>query len=109
MPTAMENTPSTGSRRSSDKWDGLRKPNLKRKGVNRMAIAALVTGVLLFPIPVISLCLGGVAMGQIGRTRQTGKSMAVVGIALGVVGCVLWIAFWLAIMVGKNPNTLFQF
>ena len=108
MPTATENTPSTRSRRSTDRT-GLRKNNLKRKGVNRMAIAAFVTGVLLFPLPVISLALGGAAMGQIGRTRQTGKSMAIVGIALGVIGCLLWIAFWLAILFGTNPNLILRF
>lgn len=107
MPTAMENTPSTKSRRSSDKWDGLRKPNLKRKGVNRLAVASLVTGILLFPVPFVALGLGGAALGQIGRTRQTGKTMAVVGVTLGAVGCVLWTAFWLAVLFTNNPNLIF--
>jgi hypothetical protein len=107
MSATQVSPPPTRSRRSDDRRGGLRRNNLKRKGVNPFAVASLLTGVLLFPVPFVALGLGGVALGQMQRTRQTGKTMAVAGVVLGAVGCLLWTAFWLMVLLTDNPNLIF--
>ena len=61
-----------------------------------LAIAALVGGLLSFPIPPLSLVaiiLGAVAMNQADRDPATygGKGMAVAGLVLGIIVAVFWL------------------
>ncbi|MFF0888569.1 DUF4190 domain-containing protein [Streptomyces sp. NPDC003456] len=59
--------------------------------VNAFAVAALVLGLLCF-LPVAGLVLGLVALRQIKRTGQSGRGMALTGVALSSAGAVLWAA-----------------
>ncbi|MFC5635298.1 DUF4190 domain-containing protein [Streptomyces bullii] len=59
-------------------------------GLNGVAIAALVLGILCF-LPAVGLVLGLVALWQIKRRGERGRGMAVAGAALSTVGLVLWV------------------
>ncbi|MBN1539625.1 MAG: DUF4190 domain-containing protein [Candidatus Thermoplasmatota archaeon] len=62
---------------------------------NGLAVASLILGIIgicAFPICApIAFILGLVANGQIKRTGQDGKGMAIAGIILGIVGTIFWI------------------
>ncbi|MFH9986570.1 DUF4190 domain-containing protein [Streptomyces luteogriseus] len=57
--------------------------------VNALAVAALVLGVLCF-LPAAGLVLGLIALGQIRRSGQSGRGLAIAGSVLSAVGIVLW-------------------
>lgn len=71
-------------------------------GVNPIAVIAAITGVLLLPVPIVSLLFGGIAMGQIRRSRETGLTLAAVGLVLGAIGSAAWLAFWLVVLFTKG-------
>lgn len=54
-------------------------------GTNGMAIAALITGLLC---GVVGVILGIISLGQIKRTGQGGKGLAIAGIVLGVLNMI---------------------
>lgn len=74
----------------------------RRGGVNVMAVIAAITGVLLFPLSILPLCCGGIAMNQMRRTGQTGLIMAGIGIALGSIGSAIWVGFWIMVLLNKG-------
>lgn len=56
-----------------------------------------VVGVVAWPMVIIGLVLGFVALGKAGRGRATNKGMAIAGIvlsALGLVVCVIWVVLF---------------
>ncbi|MCX3285233.1 septum formation family protein [Streptomyces sp. NEAU-H22] len=57
--------------------------------VNALAVAALVLGVLCF-LPAAGLVLGLISLGQIRRSGQSGRGLAIAGSVLSAVGIVLW-------------------
>lgn len=71
---------------------------------NTMAVAALVSSLVLAPLGV---AFGHVALRQIERTGQDGRGMAVVGLAIGYVVTVLLALFlilavaWFALIIGS--------
>ena len=63
-------------------------------GTNGMAIASLVCSLLGWICvigPILGLIFGFIALGQIRRTGQGGRGMAIAGIVIGVVAIVLGI------------------
>ncbi len=63
---------------------------------NRLAVASLAFGLMPFLWgfgPIVAIVLGHVALGQIRRTSQRGRTMAVVGLGLGYLALVLTILF----------------
>lgn len=71
---------------------------------NTMAVAALVSSLVLAPLGVV---FGHMALRQIERTGQDGRGMAVVGLAIGYVVTVLLALFlilavaWFALIIGS--------
>src|SRR5947209_14799553 len=61
-----------------------------RAGVNGLAVAALVCGILwgFGLLSVVALILGIVALGQTKSRAQSGRGMAIAGVVLGGVGIV---------------------
>ncbi|QWB23286.1 MULTISPECIES: DUF4190 domain-containing protein [Streptomyces] len=70
-------------------WPPPRRPYGTPVSVNALAVAALVLGVLCF-LPAVGLVLGLVALWQIRRSGQSGRGLAIAGVALSTVGAVLW-------------------
>ena len=64
---------------------------------NVMSILALVAA---FFIPLLAVILGWVSVRQIARTGEQGKPLAIIALVLGGLGCLCWIAFWVAIIAG---------
>ncbi len=50
----------------------------------------LCCGVLAFPIPIVALILGIIALGRINTGTASGREMAIIGIVLGAIGLVFW-------------------
>ncbi|WP_435282177.1 DUF4190 domain-containing protein [Streptomyces koelreuteriae] len=70
-------------------WPPPQRPYGTPVSVNALAVAALVLGVLCF-LPAVGLVLGLVALWQIRRSGQSGRGLAIAGVALSTVGAVLW-------------------
>ncbi|MFI6510725.1 DUF4190 domain-containing protein [Streptosporangium sp. NPDC050855] len=77
----------------------------QQRGNNGMAIAALVMGIVgLFScgLPsIVGVVLGHISMGQIKRTGEEGRGMAVAGLALSYFGVVCWLGLallWLVLV-----------
>jgi Domain of unknown function (DUF4190) len=64
---------------------------------NVLSIVALISA---FFIPLLAVVLGWVSVRQIARTGEQGKPLAIVALVLGGLGCLGWIAFWVAIIAG---------
>ena len=66
-------------------------------GTNGLAIASLVTSIVggcLYGLgAVVAIILGVVALGQIKRTGQQGRGMAIAGISIGAAVIALWVVF----------------
>jgi Domain of unknown function (DUF4190) len=85
-------------------------PIAGRQKTNGFAIASLVLGVLgILPVPptvllgsILALIFGYMGRGQIDRSqgRETGRSMAVAGIALGWIGIALTLILVLLAVLG---------
>ncbi|MCI3272856.1 DUF4190 domain-containing protein [Streptomyces cylindrosporus] len=58
--------------------------------VNGLAVASLVLGILCC-VPGLGLLLGLIALGQIRKNGERGRSMAVYGSVLSTLGLVLWV------------------
>ncbi|MCH5672868.1 DUF4190 domain-containing protein [Streptomyces gilvus] len=58
--------------------------------VNGLAVASLVLGILCC-VPAAGLLLGLIALGQIRRTGERGRGMAVAGSVLSSLGVALWV------------------
>ncbi|MFD5025294.1 DUF4190 domain-containing protein [Streptomyces sp. NPDC058373] len=57
--------------------------------VNGLAVASLVTGILLC-VPAVGLILGAFALPSVKRRRERGKGLAVAGMILSSCGLALW-------------------
>ncbi|MCD2196352.1 DUF4190 domain-containing protein [Actinomycetospora endophytica] len=64
---------------------------------NVLSIVALISA---FFIPLLAVVLGWVSVRQIARTGEQGKPLAIIALVLGGLGCLAWIAFWVAIIAG---------
>ena len=58
----------------------------------------LCCGVFAFPIPIVALILGIIALGKINTGTASGREMAIIGIVLGAVGLVFW--FGILVLLG---------
>jgi hypothetical protein len=73
-----------------------RVPNAVAKGSNPKAVKSLVFSLLgLFPFVVVGgiagIVSGKMALGEIRRTGQGGRDLAIFGILIGVAGAIFWI------------------
>ena len=68
----------------------------RTRGNNTNGIVALILGLLgLFGvIPVVGSIIG-IALGAIGKNKDDDPKMAKAGLIIGIIGIVLWIAFYL--------------
>jgi hypothetical protein len=73
-----------------------------RPSVNGFAIAALVLGIL--PGAVLAVAFGVVALNQIGRRRQRGQAMAIVGIVLGSLWTILFVLAIIGSTLDESGN-----
>jgi len=62
---------------------------------NTLAIASLVAGILQFNI--VAVILGHVALGQIKRTGEGGRMLAIIGLVLGYLA-IAWIVLVIVII-----------
>jgi hypothetical protein len=72
--------------------DGYGPPGAMEPGMNRLAIASLISsfaGVLCSIGSIAGIVLGTIALEQIKRNRQEGYGLAVAGIVVGVAGLVV--------------------
>jgi Domain of unknown function (DUF4190) len=67
------------------------------RGTNSLAIAALCCGIgQVFAGPIAGIpavILGFMSLGQIARTGEDGRGMAITGLVLGIVGLILTVLF----------------
>ncbi|MEU0071233.1 DUF4190 domain-containing protein [Streptomyces sp. NPDC006332] len=71
-------------------WGQGYSPYARPAPVNALAVASLVLGILCC-VPAVGLVLGLVALGQIRRKGERGRSMAITGSVLSSLGLALWI------------------
>ncbi len=82
---------------------------------NNLAIGSLVASVLGFPLLaacysgvaawVIGIVLGIVALNQIKRTNQSGRGMAIAGIAVGASGLAISVIISLIMLIAVNHSS----
>lgn len=75
-------------------------------GTNGMAIASLVCSVFGWVCligSILGLVFGFIALGQIKRTGQRGRGLAIAGIVIGAVGTVLCIG-WVLLYAGGSMS-----
>ena len=65
---------------------------------NTLAIISLVAGILSFNI--IAVILGHIALGQIKRTGEGGRTLAIVGLVLGYIAIVVYVILIIVFVVG---------
>jgi hypothetical protein len=58
-------------------------------GTNALAIAGFITSLFL---PIVGLVLSAIALGQIKRTGQRGRGLAMAGLIIGIVFTVIALA-----------------
>lgn len=66
----------------------------EQRDTNRLAVGSLAFGLMPFLWgfgPIVAIVLGHVALGQIRRTNQRGRTMAIVGTGLGYLALVVTI------------------
>jgi S1-C subfamily serine protease len=75
-------------------------PTLQRspRGINRMAIAALIVAIAGIPLfgvltGAVAVILGALALGAIHQTQQRGMPLAIGGLILGIADVVGWVLF----------------
>ncbi|MEV0635244.1 DUF4190 domain-containing protein [Streptomyces sp. NPDC050619] len=97
-------------------WGQGYSPYARPAPVNGVAIAALVLGILCC-IPVVGLVLGLIALRQINRKGERGRSMAITGSVLSSFGLVLWVVviatggvsgIWEGVKEGAREGSLTQ-
>ena len=63
---------------------------------NNNGIIALIFGLLgLFSVVPIVGSILGIVFGAIGRKKDDGPKMAIAGLILGIIGIVIWVAFYI--------------
>jgi hypothetical protein len=67
---------------------------------NVLAIIALITGILSMAI--VPVILGHIALGQIKKTGEQGRVMAIVGLVLGYLGVAVWVIVVIAISIAAS-------
>jgi hypothetical protein len=93
------------SQRASEPWSAHSLP--EDRGVNGLAVAALVLGILwIFWIgSILAAIFGHVGLGQIRRRGQSGRGMALAGVVLGWAGIALLVSVVvLATVTGFNAE-----
>ncbi|WP_245814052.1 DUF4190 domain-containing protein [Rhodococcus marinonascens] len=72
-----------------------RAPHPQKRGTNRLAIASLITsivGIILgIILSIVGIILGMVALGQIQKSGEEGRGLAIFGIVIGVIVVVLFL------------------
>ncbi|MGW0333852.1 DUF4190 domain-containing protein [Streptomyces sp. NPDC003011] len=71
-------------------WGQGYSPYTRPAPVNALAVASLVLGILCC-VPAAGLVLGLIALGQVRRKGERGRSMAITGSVLSSVGLALWV------------------
>ncbi|MEU5880390.1 DUF4190 domain-containing protein [Spirillospora sp. NPDC047279] len=82
-----------------------RQPQAPRPaGTNGLAIASLVLGILwlCWIGSIVAIVTGFIALGQIRRTGQSGRGLAIAGIVLGVLGVLTGIVTGIVIALAGN-------
>lgn len=79
------------------------------RGTNSLAIAALCCGigqVIAGPLAGIpAVILGAMSLGQIARTGEDGRGMAITGLVLGIIGLILTVLFIILFIAVWNNVT----
>ncbi|MBB2988310.1 DUF4190 domain-containing protein [Terracoccus luteus] len=82
-------------------------PPARTPGTNRLAVWALVTGILgvVPPLGIVAIVLGARALNQVMERNQAGRRLAITGIVLGCVAVVVWLGVAaLSIMNTEAPR-----
>jgi hypothetical protein len=72
---------------------------------NVLAIVSLVTSIL--GLAIVPIILGHISLGQIGRTGEQGRAMAIIGLVIGylsVAGYLIFIAIAVVVFVGHGMS-----
>jgi len=69
---------------------------------NGMAIASLVLS--LVGCSLLGVIFGGIAISQINKGQGSGKGLAIAGLVIGIVGFVLTLFFWGAVMTAISGS-----
>jgi hypothetical protein len=92
-------------------WDGARwRPaRMVAGGTNGFAIASLVLGILwIFWVgSVLAVIFGHISLGQIHKTGESGRGMAIAGLVLGYVGIAIFLAALIGAAVSHNSSITF--
>lgn len=68
---------------------------------NTLAIVSLICSILWIPA-LVGVITGHIALGQIKRTGEGGRGMAIAGVIIGYIGiasALLWGVFWIIFVV----------
>lgn len=79
-------------------------------GTNGLAIASMVLGIiwLWWVGSVLAVIFGHVSLGQIKRTGQQGRGMAIAGLVLGYIGIAMFVLFVAAVALGSSAEPTFE-
>lgn len=79
-------------------------------GTNGLAIASMVLGILwLWWVgSVLAVVFGHISLGQIKRTGQSGRGMAVAGLVLGYLGVAVFVLVLLLVVLGSEASLQFE-
>lgn len=83
---------------------------VQQRGTNGLAIASMVLGILWvwWIGSVLAVVFGHIALGQIKRTGQGGRGMAIAGLVLGYIGIAFLVLFILAVALGDSGSFEFE-
>ena len=83
-------------------------PYAQHPGTNGLAIAALVVSIVggcVYGVgAIVGIILGVVALGQIKRSGEQGRGLAIAGIALGAAYILGWILFFLVMVIAAASS-----
>ena len=84
-------------------------PSQPATGTNTFAIVSLVASLLGWICvgigSVVGVVFGFLALNQIKQTGQSGRGLAIAGIAIGIISIVGGIIYWIIVMIAAGTNT----
>jgi hypothetical protein len=84
-------------------------PSQPATGTNTFAIVSLVASLLGWVCvgigSILGVVFGFLALNQIKQTGQSGRGLAIAGIAIGIISIVGGIIYWIIVMITAGTNT----
>jgi len=91
--TQQEPSSQMGQPTSTTTWGQPNQPGqtTQRNGIATAGFVCSIIGLLIFPLEIIGLILSSIGLARSKRLNGTGRSIAIAGIVLGIVGVIILI------------------